>query len=95
MSAIGPERYRTRVPFRCVMEGVRIDEELARKASVVHPIASANLAPSAKLEEVRHRRGHRPESGCRFDLSWVRGCMTEIFKSLDFALFLLLKYLLM
>ena len=38
MSAIGPERYRTRAPpFLSVMEGVRIDEELARKASVVHP----------------------------------------------------------
>jgi hypothetical protein len=34
-------------------EGVRIDQELARKASVVYPIASANLAPSAKVEEVR------------------------------------------
>ena len=53
-------------------EGVRIDEELARKASVAHTIASANLAPSAKMEEVRHRRGHRLESGCRFHLSWVR-----------------------
>ena len=53
-------------------EGVRIDEELAWKASVVHPIANANLAPSAKVEEVRHRRGHRLESGCRFHLSWVR-----------------------
>src|SRR5215831_6978447 len=58
--------------FWSVVEGVRIDEELARKASVVHPIASANLAPSAIVEEVRHRRGHRLESGCRFDLSWVR-----------------------
>ena len=47
MSAIGPERYRARVPFQSVLEGVRMDEELARKASVVHPIASANLAPSA------------------------------------------------
>jgi hypothetical protein len=56
MSAEALERYQTRVPFRSVMEGVRIDEELARKASVVHPIASANLAPSANLEEVRHRR---------------------------------------
>ena len=54
------------------VEGVRIDEELAWKASVVHTIASANLSPSAKVEEVRHRRGHRLESGCRFDLSWVR-----------------------
>ena len=44
---LDPERYRTRVPCRNVVEGVRIDEELARKASVVHPIASANLAPSA------------------------------------------------
>jgi hypothetical protein len=33
MSAIGPERYRTRVPFRCVMEGVRIDEDTALKAA--------------------------------------------------------------
>ena len=33
------ERYQTRAPFRSVVEGVRIDEELARKASVVHPIA--------------------------------------------------------
>ena len=28
--------------------------------------------PPPTLEEVRHRRGHRLESGCRFDLSWVR-----------------------
>jgi hypothetical protein len=35
--------------FENVVEGVRIDEELARKASVVHPIASANLAPSANI----------------------------------------------
>ena len=41
------EHYPARVPFRSVVEGVRIDEELARKVSVVHPIASANLAPSA------------------------------------------------
>jgi len=41
------EHYPARAPFRSVVEGVRIDEELARKASVVHPIASANLAPSA------------------------------------------------
>jgi len=24
------------------------------------------------VEEVRHRRGHRLESGCRSNLSWVR-----------------------
>jgi len=41
------ERYQTRAPFSIFVEGVRIDEELARKASVVYPIASANLAPSA------------------------------------------------
>jgi hypothetical protein len=45
---LDPERYRARVPFQSVVEGVRIDEELARKASVVHTIASANLAPSAR-----------------------------------------------
>jgi hypothetical protein len=44
---LDPERYRARVPFRNVVEGVRIDEELVWKASVVHAIASANLAPSA------------------------------------------------
>src|SRR5262249_49109678 len=42
------EHYPARVPFRAVMEGVRIDEELARKGPGGRPpIASANLAPSA------------------------------------------------
>ena len=70
---LDPERYRARVPIRSAVEGVRIDEELARKgAGGRPPIASANLAPPPTLEEVRHPRGHRLESGCRFDLSWVR-----------------------
>ena len=48
------------------------ERSLRTATVVVHAIASANLAPSAKVEEVRHRRGHRLESGCRSDLSWVR-----------------------
>src|SRR5215467_9486276 len=53
------EHYPARVPFRSVVEGVRIDEELAWKASVVHPSRVRISLPPPTLEEVRHRRGHR------------------------------------
>ena len=61
-----------------LLEGVRIDEELARKSPGglppwwFTPSRVQISFPPPTLGEVRHRRGHRLESGCRFDLSWVR-----------------------
>ena len=93
------EHYPARVPFGSVVEGVRIDEELARKGPCGLP--SLWLTPSRvrislpppTLEEVRHRRGHRLESGCRFDLSWVRFPLLPPFSMLRWFAMLPMKIL--
>lgn len=82
------EHYPARRPFRNVVEGVRIDEELARKGPGglppwwFTPSRVRISLPPPTLEEVRHRRGHRLEIGCRFDLSWVRFPLLPPFSSL-------------
>ena len=49
--------------------------------------------PPPTLEEVRHRRGHRLESGCRFDLSWVRFPLLPPFSMLRWFAMLPMKIL--
>jgi len=49
--------------------------------------------PPPLMEEVRHRRGHRLESGCRFDLSWVRFPLLPPFSMLRWFAMLPMKIL--
>ena len=49
--------------------------------------------PPPALEEVRHRRGHRLESGCRSHLSWVRFPLLPPFSMLRWFVMLPMKIL--
>ena len=49
--------------------------------------------PPPTLEEVRHRRGHRLESGCRIILSWVRFPLLPPFSRLHWFSMLPTKFM--
>ena len=90
----------TRRAYHFVMlEGVRLDEELARKGPCglppwwFTPSRVRISLPPPLMEEVRHRRGHRLESGCRFDLSWVRFPLLPPFSRLLWFAMLRTKFL--
>jgi len=68
-----------------------------QKSGFLPPLAVVN-GQAASLKGCSGLGGSLPHLPCwnhRFRRRRGCGCMTEIFKSLDFALFLLLKYLLM
>ena len=49
--------------------------------------------PPPSMEEVRHRRGHRLESGCRLALSWVRFPLLPPFSTLHWFSMLPTKFM--
>ena len=49
--------------------------------------------PPPSMEEVRHRRGHRLESGCRLTLSWVRFPLLPPFSMLHWFAMLPTKFM--